>query len=98
MTYAATVYGPKGQPRYVSISLPYVEWIAAEPHYLPVEKADQDRGLVKRQSLLTVAARREMAAKLIESGASWREAAKALGVSHTQVRRDLNGAGKIHAT
>jgi N6-adenosine-specific RNA methylase IME4 len=38
---------------------------------------------------LTVAARRELTAKLIEGGISQRQAAKVLGVTHTQVRRDL---------
>jgi len=41
------------------------------------------------QLRLTVTARRETAAKLIEGGMSQRQAAKALGVTHTQVRRDL---------
>jgi hypothetical protein len=38
---------------------------------------------------LTVQARRETAARLIEGGMSQRQAAKALGVSHTQVQKDL---------
>ena len=41
------------------------------------------------QLRLTMAARRETAAKLIEAGMSQREAAKALGVGQTQIRRDL---------
>jgi len=38
---------------------------------------------------LTVAARRETAAKLIESGMSQRQAAKVLGVDHKTIRRDV---------
>jgi N6-adenosine-specific RNA methylase IME4 len=45
------------------------------------------------QLRLTVAARREMAAKLIEAGVSQRDAAKALGVGQSQIRRDLNPNG-----
>ena len=45
------------------------------------------------QLRLTVAARRETAAKLIEAGMSQREAAKALGVGQTQIRRDLTPNG-----
>lgn len=41
---------------------------------------------------LTVAARREMAAKLIEAGVSQRDAAKALGVDKRTIGRDLDGA------
>lgn len=41
------------------------------------------------QLRLTVAARREMAAKLIEAGVSQRQAAKTLGVSPKQIRNDL---------
>lgn len=43
----------------------------------------------EEQLRLTVLARRETAAKLIEGGMSQRQAAKALGVSHTQVAKDL---------
>jgi N6-adenosine-specific RNA methylase IME4 len=43
------------------------------------------------QLRLTVAARREMAAKLIEAGVSQRDAAKALGVHHSTVQADLGG-------
>jgi N6-adenosine-specific RNA methylase IME4 len=42
---------------------------------------------------LTVAARREMAAKLIEAGVSQRDAAKALGVSKSAINRDLSQSG-----
>jgi N6-adenosine-specific RNA methylase IME4 len=44
---------------------------------------------------LTVTARREEAKKLVDAGMSQRQAAKALGVSHTQVQKDLatNDAG-----
>jgi N6-adenosine-specific RNA methylase IME4 len=42
---------------------------------------------------LTIAARREMAAKLIEAGMSQRDAAKALGVGQAQIRRDLSPKG-----
>ena len=42
---------------------------------------------------LTVAARREEAAKLVASGMSKRQAAKALGVSQTQMQRDTNPNG-----
>ena len=41
------------------------------------------------QLRLTVAARRETAAKLIEGGMSQRQAAKLLGVSHTQIQKDV---------
>jgi transposase len=41
------------------------------------------------QLRLTVQARRETAAKLVEGGMSQREAAKALGVSHQTLGRDL---------
>lgn len=37
---------------------------------------------------LTIAARRETAAKMIEAGMSQRQVAKALGVSHTQIQKD----------
>ena len=43
------------------------------------------------QLRLTVAARRETAAKLIEAGMSQREAAKALGVGQSTIRDDLRG-------
>ena len=43
------------------------------------------------QLRLTVAARREMAAKLIEAGVSQRDAAKALGVGKATITRDLRG-------
>ena len=46
-------------------------------------------GAPGEQLRLSVAARRETAAKLIEAGMSQREAAKALGVSHTTVQRDV---------
>jgi N6-adenosine-specific RNA methylase IME4 len=45
------------------------------------------------QLRLTIAARREMAAKLIEAGMSQRDAAKALGVGQAQIRRDLSPKG-----
>lgn len=45
------------------------------------------------QLRLTVPERRKTAAKLIEAGMSQREAAKALGVGQTQIRRDLNQNG-----
>ena len=43
------------------------------------------------QLRLTVAARREMAAKLIEAGVSQRDAAKALGVTKATITRDMSG-------
>src|SRR6185369_11065430 len=46
------------------------------------------------QLRLTVAARREMAAKLIEAGVSQRDTAKALGVSRGAIQRDLGGSEK----
>ena len=42
---------------------------------------------------LTVAARREEAAKLIESGLSQRQAAKVLGVSKSALNRDVSQNG-----
>jgi N6-adenosine-specific RNA methylase IME4 len=49
-----------------------------------------DEGHTTEERLrLTVTARRESAAKLIKGGMSQRQAAKALGVSHTQVAKDL---------
>lgn len=45
------------------------------------------------QLRLTVAARREMATKLIEAGVSQRQAAKVLGVGEATVRRDLRQDG-----
>ena len=51
---------------------------------------------------LTVAARREMATKLIEAGVSQRDAAKVLGVSQSTVRDDVSGksskSSKNHST
>jgi N6-adenosine-specific RNA methylase IME4 len=46
------------------------------------------------QLRLTVAARREIAATLIEAGVSQRDAAKALGVSRGAIQRDLGGSEK----
>ena len=51
LTYTATVYGPKG-PRYLSVSLPFIECIADEPHYQPppkVEKTDAAERMTKRR-------------------------------------------------
>src|SRR5262249_36945367 len=45
------------------------------------------------QLRLTIHARREKAAKLIEDGMSQRQAAKELGVGQTQIRRDLSPKG-----
>lgn len=52
----------------------------------------------EEQLKLTIDARKKIATKLVESGVSRRRAAKALGVSHATVNRDIGTNGSKNGT